>query len=313
MINKDIIEATRYFAKIVELGSYSGVKNFYNVQINTIKSKLEILEKKVNIKLLKNENNRILPTELGLKFYHSCNSHLKGLESAINRVKDNGFEYRESIKVLGPPLFLSLLISRGLSKIQSLSNDKFNVYLDTYKSDSIREKKYNLETYSVVHIFERYLKYIDLDNWLICYNVDEKIIPAYFYCNKDLADKLDNSLDNLLDTELVLHHYDFTIKEFRAVSDNSHYKLNRNKVVYITNTEAQKVEVLQNDNVVGLMPEYHYEALANNQKIRKIEGFEIDYLVEPHYILVNINSPYKKQLLEIIRDGMKNIRVKYGA
>jgi hypothetical protein len=28
-ISKDIIEGTRYFIKLVELGSYSGVKNFY--------------------------------------------------------------------------------------------------------------------------------------------------------------------------------------------------------------------------------------------------------------------------------------------
>ncbi|ALB02141.1 LysR family transcriptional regulator [Francisella persica ATCC VR-331] len=29
-IHKDIIEATRYFLKLVELGSYSSVKNYYN-------------------------------------------------------------------------------------------------------------------------------------------------------------------------------------------------------------------------------------------------------------------------------------------
>ena len=31
-IHKDIIEATRYFLKLVELGSYSSVKKYYNVE-----------------------------------------------------------------------------------------------------------------------------------------------------------------------------------------------------------------------------------------------------------------------------------------
>ncbi|KFJ40176.1 transcriptional regulator, LysR family [Francisella tularensis] len=38
-IHKDIIEATRYFLKLVELGSYSSVKKYYNVELNTIKIK----------------------------------------------------------------------------------------------------------------------------------------------------------------------------------------------------------------------------------------------------------------------------------
>ncbi|ABO47569.1 LysR family transcriptional regulator [Francisella tularensis subsp. tularensis] len=39
-IHKDIIEATRYFLKLVELGSYSSVKKYYNVELNTIKNKI---------------------------------------------------------------------------------------------------------------------------------------------------------------------------------------------------------------------------------------------------------------------------------
>jgi hypothetical protein len=53
-ISKDIIEGTRYFIKLVELGSYSAVKNLYAVELNTIKAKLELVEKYLDIKLIQN-------------------------------------------------------------------------------------------------------------------------------------------------------------------------------------------------------------------------------------------------------------------
>lgn len=56
-ISKDIIEGTRYFVRLVEQGSYSAVKNYYLVELNTIKAKIEILEKYLNIKLIQNIQN----------------------------------------------------------------------------------------------------------------------------------------------------------------------------------------------------------------------------------------------------------------
>jgi hypothetical protein len=67
-ISKDIIEGTRYFIKLVELGSYSAVKNLYAVELNTIKAKLELVEKYLDIKLIQNIQNKISPTANGVKY-----------------------------------------------------------------------------------------------------------------------------------------------------------------------------------------------------------------------------------------------------
>nr|WP_234384277.1 hypothetical protein [Francisella noatunensis] len=107
-INKDIIEATRYFLKLVELGSYSSVKKYYSVELNTIKNKIDALEKYLDLKLIRNVQNRISPTSDRMKYFHSCNKLVTDLENTIHNVKQSGFRQRQSIKVLGTPLFIKI-------------------------------------------------------------------------------------------------------------------------------------------------------------------------------------------------------------
>ncbi|QLE78374.1 LysR family transcriptional regulator [Francisella sp. Scap27] len=312
VIRKDIIEATRYFSKLVELGSYSAVKSYYDIQINTVKNKIELLEDYLDLKLTKPENNRILPTDEGLKFYHSCKEQLKGLENAIINVKDNGFEQREALKILGTSLFLRMLINNVLPDIRKISKKPLNIYLNSYLNHDLNGREYNLDSYSIIEIYENDLQYIDLDRWIICYSVDDVIIPAHIYGKKDFVEQFHNSPKELLKANMIYHDYDFNLKKVKSLYDNSLYKLNRDKVVYIANTDSQKIPVLMNDNVLTIMSEYCYETLVSDfSNIKKVEGFEIDYPVESHMILVNRSSPYKRELIDIIRSGVKGIRIKY--
>lgn len=311
-MNKEIIEAVQHFSKLVELGSYSAVKESSNVQVNTLKIKIGLLESYLNLQLIKIENNRAVPTNEGMKFYYSYNQKLNALEQAIDDVKVNGFEQKESLKVLGTSMFLRVLIRRAIAQIQEVSDKIVNIYLDSYISDSLNGKQYNLDSYCIVQLYEKDLKYIDLDSWIICYSVDDLVVPAYFYGKKDFVNELHNNRDKLLNTKMVFHNYDFNIKNVYSEKDKEFYKLKQSNAVYIINTEAQKANVLKNDNVLGFMPEYYHDVLLKEDTdIEKVKGFYLQYPVKSHLILVNRNSPYKDKLVDIIRSGVKDLREKY--
>ena len=67
------------------------MKKYYNVELNTIKNKIEILEKYLDLKLIRNVQNRISPTSGGMKYFYSCNKIFNDLENTINNSKAEWF------------------------------------------------------------------------------------------------------------------------------------------------------------------------------------------------------------------------------
>ncbi|APD41869.1 hypothetical protein [Francisella orientalis] len=74
VIDKNVIEGTRYFISLVELGSYTAVKNYYSVEISTVRNKLELLESYLGVKLTRPSRNKIDITDCGKKYYLSCSN-----------------------------------------------------------------------------------------------------------------------------------------------------------------------------------------------------------------------------------------------
>ncbi|MBF9009338.1 LysR family transcriptional regulator, partial [Francisella tularensis] len=90
VVDKNVIEGTRYFISLVELGSYTAVKNLYSVEINTVRSKLELLEKYLGVKLVQPNSNKIEITRDGKKYYASCHRLYTDLENSILSSKYKG-------------------------------------------------------------------------------------------------------------------------------------------------------------------------------------------------------------------------------
>lgn len=312
IINKDVIEATRYFLKIVELGSYSSVKKFYNVELNTIKNKVEALETYLDIKLLRNVQNRISPTSDGMKYFHSCNKIFKDLESTIQNVKQSGFRERQSIKILGSPLFIKVIIDLALPQIQQINNESFNFALDSYQIDNLNGSQYQFDSYSVLQIFNKHLEFLDLDDWIVCSSVDAVKIPAYLYANKDIIDSLQNNPEEIVNTPLVFNRYDFTLGVSEFKIDGNAYKFNLDNVKYTVDNEIQKANLLKSEKVIGFMPQFYYDAvLKDSDAVKKIDRVEIEYPLEPHLILIYKHSKYKNELLNIVRTGIRKIQQQY--
>lgn len=311
-INKDIIEATRYFLKIVELGSYSSVKKFYNVELNTIKNKIEILENYLDIKLLRNVQNRISPTSDGMKYFHSCNKIFTDMENTITNVKRSGFRERQSIKILGSPLFIKLIIDSALPQIQKINNDSFSFALDSYQIDNLNGSQYQFDSYSVIQIFNKHLEFLDLYDWIVCSSVDAVKLPGFLYAKKDVAEKMHNNPEAILNTPLVFNRYDFTLGITELKVNGKAYRFNLDNVRYTVDNEIQKANLLKSENVLGFMPQFYYYTVLNKaDNIEKIQGVEIDFPIEPHLILIYKHSKYKDQLLDIVRSGIRKTQQQY--
>ncbi|MDE4942694.1 hypothetical protein NAI62_10490, partial [Francisella tularensis subsp. holarctica] len=60
------------------------------------------------------------------------------------------------------------------------------------------------------------------------------------------------------------------------------------------------------------MPKFYYDdVLKDKDNIIKIEGFEIEFPLEPHLILVYKHYKYAEELIKIVRSGIKKIQVQY--
>lgn len=247
-----------------------------------------------------------------MKYYHSCNKTFKDLEDTIQNVKLSGFRERKSIKILGTPLFLKIIIDFVLPQIQEINDESFNFALDSYQIGNLNGSQYQLDSYSVIQIFNKHLEFLDLDDWIVCSSVDAIKLPAYIYGNKDFIKEMHNNPQRIIEAPIVFNKYDFSlgVTEFKYKSET--YKFNLDNVKYTVDNEIQKANIIKGENVIGFMPKfYHNAVLRDYDNIAKIEGAEIEFPLEPHLVLVYKHSKYKDELINIVRSGIEKIKQKY--
>ena len=82
--------------------------------------------------------------------------------------------------------------------------------------------------------------------------------------------------------------------------------------MFTVDNEIQKANLLKSENTIGFMPKFYYDAvLKDYDNVIKVEGFEIEFPLEPHLIFVYKHSKYKDELLKIVRSGIKKIQLQY--
>ena len=123
----------------------------------------------------------------------------------IQNVKQSGFRERKSIKILGAPLFLKIVIDFVLPQIQEMSDESFNFALDSYHIGNLNGSQYQFDSYSVIQIFTKHLEYLDLDDWIVCSSVDSIKLPACIYGNRNLIKEMHNNPQRIIDAPR--HHY----------------------------------------------------------------------------------------------------------
>jgi DNA-binding transcriptional LysR family regulator len=303
-ISKDIIEGTRYFIKLVELGSYSGVKNFYAVELNTIKTKLETVEKYLDIKLIQNIQNKISPTANGIKYYHSCNQIYKDLEKTISGIKHNGFKEKPSLKFLGSPLFIQSAIDAIIPELEKFGVKDCNYVLSDYLLDNMSGLEYQLDKYDVILIYTKNLDYISADDWIVCSTLDSASIEAPLYASNEFIEKhdLNNNLYKIQELPIIFNNYDFTYRVLNYIHNGETYKLPFENVKYIVDNQLHKAKLIQKGLGIGFMPVVHAKSLSlEDNNISAIENIQASYHIEPQLVLINKDSKYLKELVNVIR------------
>lgn len=173
--NKDIIEETHYFIKLVELGSYTAVKNDCHVNLNTIKNKISRLEKYLETPLTKNVKNQVSATNFGMEYYNSCNKSYKQLENVVNKVKSDSKSVTSTLRILGAHAFMNIAVDHILPNLK----EHFNQFvLNTYPFYEWTTSKHDLDQYNIIQMHSQNIQYLDLDQWIICHRIDLDTTPS---------------------------------------------------------------------------------------------------------------------------------------
>ena len=81
--------------------------------------------------------------------------------------------------------------------------------------------------------------------------------------------------------------------------------------MFIVDNQIQKANLLKNENTICFMPKFYYDiVLKDNDNIVKVEGFEIEFPLEPyltHLILVYKHSKYANELIKYQKKYKFNI------
>ena len=296
VVDRNIIEGTRYFISLVELGSYTAVKNFYSVEINTVRSKLEILEAFLGVKLTQANSNKIDITRDGMKYYSTCHRLYTDLESSILSAKHRGIDNLSYIRVFGTRTFINYLL-QNLHEIDKNKNYTFT--FDSYLLYQSNTYFYQLNNYDIAIITSKDLDKIDQDRWIICANIDSANLPSRVYAGEELIKKydLDNKPKNIHKVPFVFRRDAINDQNlnFKFDNDDSHFLIKN--VRYIVEDDDQKIKLIQNNLAVGVLVE-NYDEVSKSSSIRQVKGISVKTFHDRQTIIV---SKYLKDRTKIVR------------
>ncbi|MED7819911.1 MULTISPECIES: LysR family transcriptional regulator [unclassified Francisella] len=300
VVDKNVIEGTRYFISLVELGSYTAVKNFYSVEINTVRSKLELLESYLGVKLTQPNSNKIEITKDGMKYYSSCHRLYTDLEHSILSAKYKGIDTLDYIRVYGTRFFINYL----LENLPELENSKkYTFSFDSYLLYHTHTYFHHLNNYDIAIITARDLEKIDQDRWLICAYVDSASMPSKLYAGEELIKEydLDNEPRNIFKVPFIFRRdrLEDQSLDFSFDDDDSNFFIKNIK--YIVEDDAQKLKLIQNNLGVGVLAD-NYDQILKLSSVRKIKGISAKTFHDRQAIIVSKYLKDRTKIMKFLKD-----------
>lgn len=314
VVDKNIIEATRYFIALVEMGSYTAVKNFYSVELNTVKSKLEALEKFLDINLYQNVHNKIVITKNGMKYYHSCHKLYFDLEGIINRVKYKGLDNSFSIRILSTRAGLNFTIPYVLPKLNEI-NSAYTFTFDSYFLYQNKSYHYQLDNYDIALINSKDLHLIDQDRWIVCYTIDSSNIRSNLYAKKQFIEKNNiNGPDSIAKAPFIFRRDEMINHSFSFQDDKKDISYPINNIKYFVEDDTLKVKFVESGLGICVLPENTAKLLLEGkEEIIKIEGLTSDTFTEEQLIIVSKYLTDRKKIISVMRECFDSYLKTWGA
>ncbi|AIT09459.1 LysR family transcriptional regulator [Candidatus Francisella endociliophora] len=298
VIDKNILEGTRYFISLVELGSYTAVKNFYAVEISTVRSKLEILESYLGIKLIQTNSNKIEITKDGRKYYASCHRLYTDLENSILSSKYNGIDNLKYIRVFGTRFFINYL-AQCIHKIDEAG--KYTFTFDSYLLYHSSSYFYQLSNYDIAIVTSGDLEKIDQDRWMVCATIDSVNLPSKIYLSEklieqyDLKDKPTNifKVPFIFRRDNLAHNLTINVDGKEISSPIKHLR-------YIVEDDNQKVALIEKGLGAGILLDNYNQIIDSS--ITALEGVTTETFHDKQTVIISKYIDNRTKIIEFLRE-----------
>ncbi|MEY8715879.1 LysR family transcriptional regulator [Francisella philomiragia] len=297
VVDKNVIEGTRYFISLVDLGSYTAVKNYYSVEISTVRNKLELLESYLGVKLTTPSRNKIDITDDGKKYYLSCNKLYTDLQNTILSSKYKGIDKLKYIRLFGTRAFVEYI----LPKIHQIDDKgEYTFTSDTYLLNQTISYLYQLCNYDVALIAAKDLEKIDQDNWIVCSTIDSVNLPSKIYVNQELINQYDliNNPENVFHLPFILRK-DHTAFSLNVRIKGKDISKTIENIKYLVEDDNYKVMLIGNGLGAGVL-------LDNYSQISKSNIIALDNIISETFhqkvaVIVSKHVSGKTKLIKFLR------------
>lgn len=299
VIDKNIIEGTRYFISLVELGSYTAVKNYYSVEINTLRNKIGNLESYLGVKLLQQNNNKIEITKDGKKYYASCHRLYTDLENSILSSKYKGIDKLNYIRIFGLRSFIDYILP---NVYQINTQGKYTFTFDSYLLSQATSYFYQLSNYDIAIVASKDLEKIDQDRWVVCATIDSVNLPSRIYVTDKLMQKYDliNKPKNIFKMPFVLRR-DHTILSLNANINGKDVCEPLEDIRYIVEDDNHKFDLIENSLAAGILLD-NYDKIANSRLIKAVEGITTETFHARQTVIVSKYVKNRAKIISFLRE-----------
>ncbi|AEI35519.1 MULTISPECIES: LysR family transcriptional regulator domain-containing protein [Francisella] len=302
VVDKNIIEGTRYFISLVELGSYAAVKSYYSVEVNTIRNKLELLESYLGVKLIQSGSNKVEITKYGKKYYASCHKLYIDLENSILSSKYKGVDKLKYIRIFGTRTFVNY-ISPAIHEVDP--KNEYTFTFDSYLLSQANSYIYQLNNYDIAFIAFKDLDKIDQDHWMVCATIDSVNLPSKIYVNQELLDKYDLKSNPLNVFELpFIMRRDQPSFSLNITVDGKSVNQQIKNIKYLVEDDGHKVSLIDKGLGAGVLLDNY--AKISNSSIISIDSITTETFYDMQAVIVSKHLRNRTRIIEFLRKQMNN-------
>lgn len=301
-IDKNIIEATRYFVSLVELGSYTAVKKFYSIEINTLRNKLELLESYLGVKLTQPIGNKIEITDCGKKYYASCHKLYADLQNSILSSKYKGMDALKYIRIFGTRAFVEYILP-NIHQIDDKGEYTFTS--DSYLMYQTTSYLYQLSNYDIALIAAKDLDKIDKDNWIVCASIDSVNLPSKIYVDQKLIGEydLDNNPENVFKLPFILRR-DHTAFSLNITINGQSTNKTIENIKYLVEDDNYKVMLIEKGLGAGVLLD-NYTKISSS-RIVALDNITSETFHERVVAMVSKHIPNRAKIVKFLREQVDN-------
>ncbi len=196
-------------------------------------------------------------------------------------------------------MFIKLTVDKIL---YDLKDDRCKILLNVYSFDEDSIIKYDPDKYDVIHIHNKHIDSIDIDQWVLCSRYSGATLVASIYGSSDLIKKINNNHCDIEDMPIVVTNYDIN-NDLISYRDKLTDKMFSFKnIKYIVSNEVQKSYIIKQGLAIGYMPQVFYESLLKSDaSIINVGSVDVDCILDPSLVLINKDTKHLKQLVSLYR------------